>query len=116
MQTISDDGFVLVVAKPRSELRHRDAVEEIEAMVRLLKHPSVRHARVLIDLRECKSASREARQCFASESPKHVDRIAMLIDDGLSRVIANFFVGLTRPRVAIRIFTVEQLAKDWLKG
>ena len=114
MQTISDDGFVMVVAGPESELALRDAVEEIETMARLLSHPSVRHARLLLDLRECKSAEREARQYFASESHKHVDRIAMLVDDGLSRVIANFFVGLTRPRVAIRIFSVEQLAREWL--
>ncbi|CAN5762381.1 hypothetical protein BH11BAC7_BH11BAC7_19970 [soil metagenome] len=71
---------------------------------------------ILVDLREIKSISKEARDHFSMRGRKpHVTAIAMLVASPLSRIIGNFFLGLNRPTVSTRLFTSETEGISWMK-
>ena len=71
---------------------------------------------MLIDMRLIKSISREARVYYANERTASIQRAtALLINSPVSRVIANFFMGLNRPLSPTRMFTDEAEAIRWLQ-
>ena len=69
----------------------------------------------LILARDVRRVTREARACFASRrSNPHASKVAIVVESSLSRVIANFFMGLNRPEFPTRLFNDEQEAREWL--
>lgn len=72
----------------------------------------------LIDLRDMRSTSREARQYYAKspEALAIVSCIALLVGGPSSRVLGNFFLGLNRPAYPTRLFTSESEAILWLQA
>ncbi len=67
-------------------------------------------------LRLIKSISREARMYYANERTASIQRAtALLVDSPVSRVIANFFLGLNRPLSPTRMFTHQTQAILWLQ-
>lgn len=69
----------------------------------------------LFDVRLLASMDREARAFFAEAVDAFA--VALLIESVLSRIIANFFLGLNRnPKIPTRLFTDETEALEWLKG
>ena len=78
------------------------------------------YIQMLVDLRGVNAVSREARQFYAR--PYQDDRktpnqaLAIITGSPLSKVIANFFLGINKPRVPIKLFSKESDAKKWLKS
>ena len=72
---------------------------------------------VLIDIKEVKSISREARQYYGSEKmTESASATALLVGSPVTRVIGSFFLGLYRPSHPVKLFTSEAEAIKWLKG
>ena len=67
-------------------------------------------------MRLIKSISRDARMYYANERTASIQRAtALLVDSPLTRVIANFFMGLNRPLSPSRMFTDQTQAIRWLQ-
>ena len=64
--------------------------------------------------RKLHSISREARVFYANESASFACAVAILTQSPVSKVIGNFFVGLNKPSIPTRLFTLEQDALNWL--
>lgn len=105
----SPAGYVRCDHPDRAELTGRDAREALQAIASLAEGPSTP---VLVDLRVTHSVCREARKAFAT-SPVP-SRIAMYVESSLSRVIANFFIGVSGPSVPTRMFSDLDAAQRWL--
>jgi len=91
-----------------------DARENLEATARLSS--GARFA-VLVDLREVRSQSSEARALLAGPEAARVSRaVALVIGSPLSRVIGNFYLRFNRPETPTRLFTSEEEARAWLKS
>lgn len=61
--------------------------------------------------------SKEVRDYFA-KNERHLasyTTCAILANNPVSRVLANFFIGLNRPKNLMRVFTDENTALAWLK-
>ncbi len=67
---------------------------------------------LLVDMRSMRSIAREARKQFAQTTVS--SRVALLVESALSSTLANFFLGLSRPDVPMRVFTDEADALAWL--
>ena len=67
---------------------------------------------LLVDMRRLKTLDREARSRFSEADS--VTYLALLVDSPLSRVLANFFLAVSRPAVPTRLFTSEASAVAWL--
>lgn len=86
-----------------------DAEESVAAVGQLA---GTQRLPLLVDMRPLKALDREARGRF-SESDV-VTQLAMVVDSPLSRVLANFFLAVSRPAVQTRLFTSEANAVAWL--
>lgn len=69
---------------------------------------------VLADIRQAKSVSREARALFGEAADRYA-ALALLAGSLPTQVIANFFIGLNRPKVPTQMFTDEAKALTWLR-
>jgi hypothetical protein len=69
---------------------------------------------LLADLRQLKSITREARVFFANATNAYA-AIALLAGSLPTQVMANFFIGLSRPKVPTQMFTDEEKALTWLR-
>lgn len=88
------------------------AREALDAQVRLL---AGRRWPVLVRMAGMRSMDRDARAVFTQGPAEVTSRVAMLAQSPVQRVIANFFLGLSRNlHVPTRMFDDEQDARAWL--
>jgi hypothetical protein len=111
--SLEEDGYILTRVKPGSEIQLQDAKDNTAAVIKLssgIIYP------ILVDLREIKSISKEARNHFSMRGRKpNVSAVAMLVKSPVSRIIGNFFIGFNRPVIPIRLFSAEKSAITWVK-
>ena len=67
---------------------------------------------IVADIRLSKGMTAEARTFFGNPNPPY-SALAILADSPVTRMIANFFIGLNRPSVPTQIFTDEEKARAW---
>jgi len=106
------DGIARTKVKPQAEVSIKESLENSMAVNGLFvdkKFP------LLIDARQIKSISKEARDNFSIKNrPTNINSFAVIIDSPLSRIIGNFFMGLNKPSVPAKLFNNEQDAISWL--
>lgn len=111
--TIDSHGFILTIVAKGAEVQVEDAKWNTEKVIQVSGGSNFP---ILVDLREIKSISKEARDHFSMRGRKpHVTAIAMLVSSPVSSVIGNFFLGLNKPVVPTRLFTKEKDAILWMK-
>lgn len=109
---MNEEGIAVTKVKPKAEVVLEDAMENSKAVN---SFPSNRYS-LLIDTKEIKSITKEARDFFSMKGrDSKVIAFAILIKSPLSTIIANFFMGLNKPRVPVRLFYDEKKALDWCK-
>jgi hypothetical protein len=69
--------------------------------------------RLLVDMRISGQMDRDARALFSAPS-EWADAVALWVQSPMSKVIANFFLGLQKPSSPTRLFTEESEALAWL--
>ncbi len=68
---------------------------------------------VLVDMRYLAKADRAAREHFTGPEAQ-ATAVALLVASAVSKVVANFVIGLHRMPVPTRMFTDEAAAVSWL--
>ena len=107
------DGIARTTVKPNAEVTIKEAKENSIAVNSLYIGQSFP---LLIDARGIRSISKEARDLFSlNNRSSYVNSFAILIESPLSRIIGNFFMGLNKPRVPVKLFTREEKAILWCK-
>jgi hypothetical protein len=111
--SLEKDGYILTRVKPGSEILLQDAKDNTAAVIEVSGGIVLP---LLVDLREIKSISKEARDHFSMRGRKpNVSAVAMLVRSPVSRIIGNFFIGFNHPVVPTRLFSMEKSAIDWVK-
>jgi hypothetical protein len=112
---MGDDGIVRTKVKPMAEVTLKEALENSKAVNSFIEKTKKKYP-LLIDSRNIKSITKEARDHFAVQNRKtSINCFAVLIDSPLSRIIGNFFMGLNKPGVPAKLFTNEKDALEWLQ-
>ena len=110
---MGEDGIMRYVALPVPEHTLDDAKENVEIAAKINKGKKVPG---LIDIREAKSVSREARMYYTGdENAKVHHAVALLVDSPVSRIIGNFFIGLNKTPFPCKLFSSESAAVEWLR-
>ena len=105
-------GFVHAVMKPGCKMGLSDAVENVATMFEI---GGRQRSRVLVDMRRVHSQSREARMYFGgAEAEAATLAVAILVGSPVSRVIANFFLRVSRQRLPTALFNDQSAAVAWL--
>jgi hypothetical protein len=69
----------------------------------------------MVDLRDGVQIDRPAREFFIDQNPNY-RAVALLAQNAPARMLANFFLGLKRGSIPLRMFAVEADAIDWLQS
>jgi hypothetical protein len=111
---VGEDSIVRIIYVPGAEPTLEDARKILDAYHKLRKG---RRLPLLIDTRTMKSFARGARQLFAGEEAQGcASAAAIIVDTPVTKVLANFYLGLSKPRLPSRLFSSEDEALAWLKG
>jgi len=110
---INDNNICYTVVKPNAVIELKDALENSAAVKNISKDTIYP---MLVNLKEIKSISKEARDHFSMQNrTPGITAIGLLIKSPASRIIGNFFLGLNKSTVPVRLFTNEEKAVLWLK-
>jgi hypothetical protein len=90
-----------------TEADAESAMERVNVLCGESYHP------MLVDMATTADVSRPARAVFGR--PCQASRIALLGSSPVDRVIANFFLGITKVPCPTKFFTSERDALAWLK-
>lgn len=111
---LGEDGIVRIIWIPDAEVTLADAQETMAAYLRVGKG---KRRPLLVDTKTMKSFAREARKLYAGEGAAKVAcAVAIMVGSPVSRVLGNFYLGLSNPRLPSRLFSLEDEALEWLKG
>lgn len=106
------DGLVELTWVPHVPSGLDDAVAAIDAMSRLTEG---RAAPLLVHTTDAGPQDRAARMEFIRRQ-EIVSAVALLVGNPLSRMMATFFVNVSRPDVPTRLFEHHADAVEWLRG
>ena len=107
------DGLLYAVFKP-SHITQPIAEECTNFRV---AYCNGRDYKALIDGRNIKTVSKEARDYFAMpESSVGIIAAAFLIRDALGRITGNFVIKISRPIIPSQLFTDIEKAQEWLEN
>jgi hypothetical protein len=108
---MGDDGIARTVVKEGAEIVLEDAKANSIAVCSLAGPEKFA---LIVDTRKIKSITKEARDYFSLNGREsRVVAFAILIDSPLSVIIGNFFMGLNKPRVPVKLFNSESKAIAW---
>jgi hypothetical protein len=92
----------------------RGDLEAARAATAAVRDLGVGPVPMLIDIRGVAALDREGRAHFR-EDYAGASRVALLAGSAVNRMLANFFIGMQRLPVPIRMFTDEAAAVAWLR-
>ncbi len=108
---LRQDGICENVWAPHLPIELEDALAVIDAIGQLT---GGRAAPLLVHALDAGPQSREARMAFIAR-PDMVSAVALLVGNPLSRMMATFFINVSRPEVPTRLFENEMDAVAWLE-
>jgi hypothetical protein len=106
------DGIVQMVWVTRVDIDLEDAMAATEAMTELT---GGRRGSLLVDLHDSGTQTRPARRELASRDDL-VSALALIVGTPLSRMMGNFFLGVSKPSYPTRLFDNETSALAWLQA
>lgn len=106
------DGVVELTWAPHVPSGLEDALATIDAMTELT---GGRPAPLLVHTTDAGPQDRAARMEFIRRH-EVVSAVALVVGNPLSRMMATFFVNVSRPKAPTRIFEDEAAAVAWLLG
>ncbi|WP_296603493.1 STAS/SEC14 domain-containing protein [Nocardioides sp.] len=86
--------------------------EQVDREIQALDRGKVR---LLVDLRPDAAIDRAARHFFMNLHAHYV-AVGMLAGSPATRMLANFFIGLKRGPIPVRLFTEEADAVEWTRS
>lgn len=91
-----------------------EAIEITEALDRLRQSRGLENLRILVDMRSIGALTRGAREVYGGPHVERNRAAALVVGSVTSRVVANFFLGLNKPKAPVRMFTDISAALTWL--
>jgi hypothetical protein len=111
---LGEDGIARVIHVPGAEVTLESAQETMAAYLKLNKG---KRRPLFVATKSMKSIDRQARNYFAGEEAAKVAcAVALIVDSPVSRVLGNFYLGVSHPHLPTRLFALEAEALEWLKG
>lgn len=110
---MGDDGIARTCVKPNIDIVLEHAVENSAVVTSFFKDKKFP---ILIDARNIKSMSYEARHHFSAHGREtKTNAFGIIIGSSISRVLGNFYLGINKPAVPTKLFDNESDATQWLR-
>jgi hypothetical protein len=115
MVRIYASGVMHQTYEPGVDLNYQDSIDEFE----IYKDGYCSEVRrpMLVDLDNEKTVSKESRGIYSSaETVKYLTAAALLVGNPVSRIMGNFYLGINKAAMPVKMFTKKAEAITWLKG
>ena len=110
---IDDDGILISAYKESSNIEIEDAIMVRDATLELT---GGKKCVALVDLTNVRTISKEARYYFSgTEFAQVFIAAASFVSTPVSKIIGNFFLGMNKPAMPVRLFNSRDEAIAWLK-
>lgn len=110
---IDDAGIIHQSHSPDTEITLEDVKQDVDLYPILTEQ---KKAFVLIDLNNVKSVEKQARDFLASDATaNHVSAAALVAQTMISKVLGNFFLGINKPPMPVKLFNSKEAGMEWLK-
>ena len=108
------DGILYQVYSPGAELELEDSLGELRVYkteyCKEIKRP------IVVDITNVKTVSKKARDIYSSdETANTLSAAALIVGNPVSRIMGNFYMGINKTIMPVRMFTSTREAKKWLK-
>jgi hypothetical protein len=108
------DGVLYQDYPDGAEISIEDSLEELEiyqtTYCKDVKRP------IVVDISNIKTVSKESRDIYSSEEMgKTISAAALIVSNPVSRILGNFYMGISKTRMPVRMFARTEEAKNWLK-
>lgn len=110
---MGNDGIARTMVKPGSEIELRHAQENSFIVNSFDSHDEYP---IIVDTTKIKSITKEARDHFSlRDRQSKVNSIAIIRKSVIGNMVANFFIGINKPKVPVKLFEKEEDAIKWCK-
>jgi hypothetical protein len=111
---IVDNAVLIIRIAPDVEQTLELAKAQTEAIHQFV---AGRRLGVILDIRTAKRPSTEVQRFYSDQNGKIAgDRpMAVLVGSPMSRIMGNLFIGMSRSKNPVKLFTSEQEAIAWAK-
>ena len=111
---MDEDGILYQDYPPGTELKLEDSLGELK-IYRTNFCKTVRRP-IVVDISNVKTVSKESRDIYSSEEMGGIiSAAALIVSNPVSRIMGNFYMGISKTKMPIRMFTGTRDAKNWLK-
>lgn len=107
---LRDDGIAEFSALPTKTGEF--TLDEIIEVLELIQPFTQSHRKYLVEIKHGKY-SHEARKYIASQEVI-ADKVAMVATGPFQKMMGNFFLGLNKPNIEIKLFNQRKNAEEWL--
>lgn len=109
-----EDGILETKMKENAQDTIESAKENIQILGELAGEGN--RPPLFVDFRNIKSQTADARAYYAGEeAAKCMCAVALMAEGPISRMVGNFFVGLNKPKVPLKLFSNREDAFAWLR-
>ena len=111
---LDKDGILHQEYAKGAELKLQDSRAELKLYQTRFCHEGKRP--IVVDLTGIKTVSKESREIYSSEEMGNIlSAAALIVGNPVSRIMGNFYMGINRTRMPVRMFTRTTDARKWLK-
>ena len=103
----------IIISEPIEEMTGTIELSHAKEAFELIKQVKGNRRLIVVHTRDGK-ISQEARQYFSDCEPIF-DKVAIIAMGPLQILVANFFLGINKPKMPLRLFKTEEKALVWLK-
>ncbi len=107
-------GIMHQTYKDNAEISMKDSAAEMEIYMK--EYCSEKRRPILVDINNLKSVSKESRGIYSSkETARYLSAAALLVGNPVSQIIGNFYLGINKTIMPVKMFTRSDEALAWLK-
>lgn len=108
-----DNGIMHQTYDSGSELVYQDSLDEFELYQKGYCDNTRRP--ILVELDNVRTVSKESRGVYSSpDTAEYFSAAALLVGNPVSRIIGNFYLGISKTSMPVRMFTEREEAIAWL--
>ncbi len=111
---MDEDGILYQDYPPGTELGIEDSLNEL--MVYQTTFCKETKRPIVVNITNIKRVSKESRDIYSSEEMGGlISAAALIVGNPVSRIMGNFYMGISKTKMPVRMFTRTYEAKKWLK-
>ncbi len=111
---MDEDGVLYQDYSPGTVLKLEDSLEELKIYRNTFCKEEKRP--IIVDLSNIKTVSKESRDIYSSqEMGDTISAAALIVSNPVNRIMGNFYMGINKTKMPVRMFTGAMDAKNWLK-